>query len=89
MTAADKYRKIAGYFKKATDGLPIAPEFDGAIKAMTSAAEAVSKIKCFNDTLWEITADCCNSKIIPCDDDERVESFLAGCTELERMEVTL
>jgi hypothetical protein len=86
MTAADRYRKIAEYFKKATDGLPIAPEFDGAIKAMAKAPEMVAKLKRFNDTLWEITADCCNANIIPCTDNERWDYFIAGCAELERME---
>lgn len=84
ITVSDRYKQMGFYFKVALDGLAVDKAFKGAINAMLNCPEQVARIKDFNEVLWGLIQDCCNQNIIPNNDKERYEFFIAGCTLLEQ-----
>lgn len=83
MLITEQYRKIAEYFEKALNGLPIEPALDGAIIVMRTCPEKLGE--CFNNTLWELIEAVCNENVIPTKDEERWDFFLAGCHLLDKI----
>ncbi len=81
MSSNERYKQIAIYFQTALDGLQIEPAFKGAIKAMQICPEQLGNV--FNTTLWELIEAVCNKNIIPTEDEERWDYFIAGCNALE------
>jgi hypothetical protein len=52
---------------------------------MQVCPEQITKIKSFNDTLWELIEAVCNENIIPTKDEERWDYFIAGCNLLDSL----
>lgn len=83
MTAAIQYAAIASAFSRAVAEPDRPKVLAGAIRAMTICPDACAKIRCFNDTLWEIVADTLNDGT-PIKD---TEAFEHACALLDSMEM--
>lgn len=86
MTSNERYVQIGIYFERALNGLWLEPALKGAIKAMQICPEQIRNIKSFNATLWELIETILNCNVIPVEDKERQDFFLAGCALLEKFD---
>lgn len=82
MTAVTQYPAIASMFAQAV-AEPDRPQvLRGAIAAMQEFPEVCARIRCFNDTIWEIVADTLNAGV-PI---KNTEAFEHACALLEALE---
>lgn len=82
MTAAIKYADIASDFSRAVEEPDRPKALVGAIRAMQTCPETCARIRCFNDTIWEIVADTLNAGV-PI---KNTEAFKHVCALLEALE---
>jgi hypothetical protein len=82
MNANHAYAAIASALGKAVEESDRPRALHGAIRAMQICPGTCARIRCFNDTLWEIIEDTLNANTRIKD----TESFEHACAVLESMD---